>query len=101
YLQHPTTTLLPYTTLFRSPSAYIVTPNQFELDYLSGLTSRTIDEAVRACGALQAVGPRTVLVTSLHVADTPKGSVDLLAVGPDRSEEHTSELQSLAYLVCR
>src|SRR5437762_618507 len=65
------------------PAADIVTPNQFELDYLSGITSRTIDEAVRACGALQAVGPMTVLVTSLHVADTPKGSVDLLAVGPD------------------
>jgi pyridoxine kinase len=65
------------------PAADIVTPNQFELDYLSGLASKTIGEAVRACGALQAMGPKTVLVTSLYVEDTPKDSVDLLGCGPD------------------
>jgi pyridoxine kinase len=65
------------------PAADIVTPNQFELDYLSGLTSKTIGDAVRACGALQAMGPKTVLVTSLYVEDTPKDSVDLLGCGPD------------------
>src|SRR3989441_949309 len=32
----------------------------------------------------------------------PKGADDILISGPElRSEEHTSELQSLAYLVCR
>ena len=65
------------------PAADIVTPNQFELDYLSGLASQTIGEAVRACGALQAMGPKTVLATSLHLQDTPKDAVDLLASGPD------------------
>jgi pyridoxine kinase len=65
------------------PAADIVTPNQFELDYLSGLTSKTIGEAVRACDALQAMGPKTVLVTSLYLEDTPKDSVDLLGCGPD------------------
>lgn len=65
------------------PAADIVTPNQFELDLLSGLTSKTIAEAVNACGALQAMGPRTVLVTSLHTEETPKDSIDLIAFGPD------------------
>jgi pyridoxine kinase len=65
------------------PAADIVTPNQFELDHLSGLTSKTVDEAVIACGALQAMGPKTVLVTSLHVEDTPRDAVDLLACGSD------------------
>ena len=65
------------------PTADIVTPNQFELDYLSGLASKTVGEAARACGALQDIGPKTVLVTSLHVEDTPKDAVDLLACGPD------------------
>lgn len=65
------------------PAADIITPNQFELDHLTGLTSRTIGEAVRACGAVQAMGPKTVLVTSLHVEDTPADSIDLLASGPD------------------
>jgi pyridoxine kinase len=65
------------------PAADVVTPNQFELDYLSGLTSKTMAEAVRACGALHAMGPKTVLVTSLHVEDTPKDEIELLASGPD------------------
>jgi pyridoxine kinase len=65
------------------PAADIVTPNQFELDFLSGLTSRTIDETAAACGAIHAMGPATVLVTSLHVEDTPKDSIDLFASGPD------------------
>src|SRR6185437_1590403 len=65
------------------PAADIVTPNQFELDLISGLTSKTVAEAINACGALQAMGPRTVLVTSLHVEETPKDSIDLMAFGPD------------------
>jgi pyridoxine kinase len=65
------------------PAADMVTPNQFELDCLTGRTSKTIDEAVRACNALQAMGPKTVLVTSLHLEDTPKDAFDLLACGHD------------------
>jgi pyridoxine kinase len=65
------------------PAADIVTPNQFELQHLTGLTSRTIEEAGRACGAIHAMGPKTVLVTSLHVEDTPKDMIDLFASGPD------------------
>lgn len=65
------------------PAADVVTPNQFELDFLSGLTSRTIDETVKACGAIHAMGPACVLVTSLHVEDTPEDEVDLFASGPD------------------
>jgi pyridoxine kinase len=65
------------------PAADLVTPNQFELDFLSGLTSRTVNETVAACGAIHAMGPATVLVTSLHVEDTPRDAIDLLASGPD------------------
>jgi pyridoxine kinase len=65
------------------PAADIVTPNHFELDYLSGVASKTIGETGRACAVLQAMGPKTVLVTSLHVEDTPKDSIDLLACGSD------------------
>ena len=65
------------------PAADIVTPNQFELDHLTGLTSRTIEETGRACGAMHAMGPSTVLITSLHVEDTPKDAIDLFASGPD------------------
>jgi pyridoxine kinase len=65
------------------PAADVVTPNQFELDYLSGLTTKTMSETVKACGAIHAMGPKCVLVTSLHVEDTPKDMIDLFASGPD------------------
>ena len=61
------------------PRADIATPNQFELDHLTGLPSDTLERAKAAVAALQARGPRTVLVTSLRTDDTPDDAVDLLA----------------------
>jgi pyridoxine kinase len=61
------------------PRADIVTPNQFELDHLTGRTSATLADAKSAVAALQATGPRTVLVTSLHTDTTPDDSIDMLA----------------------
>jgi pyridoxine kinase len=61
------------------PAADIVTPNQFELDYLSGVRTVTLSEAKEAVSAVQLIGPKTVLVTSLHTQETPADSIDLLA----------------------
>jgi len=63
------------------PAADVITPNQFELDYLSGRTSRTVAQARDAVKALHDVGPRTILVTSLHTDETPDGAIDLVASG--------------------
>jgi pyridoxine kinase len=64
------------------PAADIVTPNQFELEYLTGRTVATLADAKAAVAELQARGPKTVLVTSLMTEDTPEDSIDLLAAGP-------------------
>ncbi|WP_027174464.1 pyridoxal kinase PdxY [Methylobacterium sp. 10] len=61
------------------PVADIVTPNQFELNFLSGLPTGTLGEAKAALAAIQTLGPRVVLVTSLVTEDTPSGSIDLMA----------------------
>ncbi|MFC0384499.1 pyridoxal kinase PdxY [Muricoccus vinaceus] len=61
------------------PAATIVTPNHFELEWLAGTTVSTLDQAKAAVRGLQARGPRSVLVTSLRVEDTPADSIDLLA----------------------
>jgi pyridoxine kinase len=61
------------------PAADIVTPNQFELDILTGLSSTTLRDAREAVEALRALGPRAVLVTSLHTEETPENALDLLA----------------------
>ena len=61
------------------PAADIVTPNQFELDYLAGHATRTLAEAKRAVEAVQRLGPGVVLVTSLHTDETPSDAIDLIA----------------------
>jgi pyridoxine kinase len=61
------------------PAADIITPNQFELDYLSGRASGTMAQACDALKAVHDLGPRAILVTSLHTTETPEDSIDLLA----------------------
>jgi pyridoxine kinase len=65
------------------PAADIITPNQFELEYLAGRTITTIADAVAAVEAIRARGPRIVMVTSLVTEDTPADAIDLLACGPN------------------
>ncbi|BDG72859.1 pyridoxal kinase PdxY [Roseomonas fluvialis] len=61
------------------PAADILTPNQFELEWLTGREVRTLADARAAVAALQARGPRCVLVTSLRLDDTPEGEIGMLA----------------------
>src|SRR2546425_3101847 len=67
----PRSTLFPYTTLFRSLTTWAVPPGRAE-----------------GCPSQRAI-------------HTEHHRVSLIASSAYRSEEHTSELQSLAYLVCR
>ncbi|HZP78570.1 MAG TPA: pyridoxal kinase PdxY [Pseudolabrys sp.] len=64
-------------------AADVITPNQFELDYLAGRTTRTLADARAAIVEVHKLGPRTILVTSLHTNDTPEDDIDLVASGPD------------------
>ena len=61
------------------PAADILTPNQFELEYLTGRSITPLDEAKAAADALLARGPRCVLVTSLRTESTPADALDMLA----------------------
>jgi pyridoxine kinase len=61
------------------PAADIITPNQFELDYLSGLVTDTLHSVKEAVSAVQLTGPKVVLVTSLESRETPEDCIDLLA----------------------
>ena len=62
------------------PRADIVTPNHFELDFLAGTTTRTLDEVLSAVDAVRERGPRDVLVTSVLHDAVPEGSLDVVAV---------------------
>jgi pyridoxine kinase len=60
--------------------AAIVTPNQFELEYLVGYPVTGLDSAITAARDLQSRGPSVVLVTSLVRADSDPDTVEVLAV---------------------
>jgi pyridoxine kinase len=63
------------------PAADVVTPNQFELGFLSGTDPATLDEVVDAAEVVRASGPGTVLVTSVITDETPPDVLDMVAVG--------------------
>src|SRR3712207_8971663 len=87
----PRSTLFPYTTLFRSVKYRAIMPNESQ------------SNATLPVGLFTDAAKRVALVaergTPLRCEFTP-GQVTLRA-GGTRSEEHTSELQSRQYLVCR
>jgi pyridoxine kinase len=60
------------------PAADIVTPNQFELEYLTGRPVQTQDDVVAATEQLRRMGPGTVLVTSVLTADTPADQISMI-----------------------
>src|SRR3712207_8769273 len=84
----PRSTLFPYTTLFRSHG---------EAELLGEAGEQPGEVLVAHRGRPR--GDRT-LGQALPRVGHDEIRVDLLA-GADRSEEHTSELQSRQYLVCR
>lgn len=60
--------------------ADIVTPNRFELEYLTGRAIGSVTDAVAAADALRSRGPSVVLLTSL---DFEPEHIAMLAVGPE------------------
>src|SRR3712207_8586842 len=81
----PRSTLFPYTTLFRSKNAAVIHEQYASLDL----------HVARIAGARQRRGADLGAVAQRELV---RGSDRHPA---SRSEEHTSELQSRQYLVCR
>lgn len=49
------------------PLADVLTPNQFEVEQLTGIAIRSIDDAKRACHELHVMGPSLVIITSMEL----------------------------------
>ena len=65
------------------PAADIITPNQFELGFLTGTQPDDLDSTLAAADAAREMGPRTVLVTSVERPDSPQDTIEMLAVTDD------------------
>src|SRR5687767_15699243 len=90
----PRSTLFPYTTLFRSSSRRTWT----SVDGDPG------GSALAVAAVALALGGHGLCLAPAVLAERTADVVALLELPlrvAARSEEHTSELQSLAYLVCR
>src|SRR3712207_7628591 len=83
----PRSTLFPYTTLFRSVSILGYSPKPTEVDIKRKKKSDYTDDDVEHMKRVNGYVKR-------HLGQRPNNDVE-------RSEEHTSELQSRQYLVCR
>ena len=62
------------------PVADIITPNQFELGFLTGREASDLTSTLAAVDAARAMGPSTVLVTSVERPDRPEDTIEMLVV---------------------
>lgn len=62
------------------PHADLITPNQFELGFLTGTSPDTLESTIDAADAAREHGPRTVLVTSVLRPDRDPETIEMLAV---------------------
>jgi pyridoxine kinase len=62
------------------PAADLITPNQFELGYLTETEPDTLESTLESVDLVRASGPRTVLVTSVERPDREDGTIEMLAV---------------------
>src|SRR3712207_8515632 len=85
----PRSTLFPYTTLFRSPSLAL------------GSSDVNLLEMVNAYCVPADNGKHHEPVLITRIVDRNGNEVYVAPQKSERSEEHTSELQSRQYLVCR
>ncbi|MFJ6679405.1 pyridoxal kinase PdxY [Microbacterium sp. NPDC091382] len=65
------------------PAADLITPNQFELGFLTGTEPSDLESTLVSVDAARAMGPSTVLVTSVERPDRPEGTIEMLAVTDD------------------
>jgi len=62
------------------PVADIITPNQFELGFLTDTDPHTIEETLVSADKARAMGPSTILVTSVERPDREEGTIEMMVV---------------------
>jgi pyridoxine kinase len=81
------------------PMADIVTPNQFELEALTGIDSSSLSGALKAVKALHALGPKVVLVTSFKEGQVSGALSDSAEPPPAEAKNPPSGGGTIAMIV--
>ena len=74
------------------PQADVLTPNHFELDFLAGRTTTTLDDVLAAVDLVRDRGPRDVLVTSVLHDGLSENTLDVVAVSDEGAWAVTTPL---------
>ncbi|HYP44604.1 MAG TPA: pyridoxal kinase PdxY [Propionibacteriaceae bacterium] len=74
------------------PAAQVITPNQFELEFLTGRQTTTIQDVLSAVDDVRALGPTTVLVTSVVHSEAASDTIDMVAVSDQGAWSVTTPL---------
>lgn len=61
------------------PAADLITPNQFELGFLTGTSPGDLESTLTSVDQAMAMGPSTVLVTSVERPDEPADTIEMIA----------------------
>lgn len=70
------------------PLADIVTPNQFETSWLSGLPARSFEDLLAARAALPLPETARLIATGCALEDTPAGCIESVILGPKGGGRH-------------
>jgi pyridoxine kinase len=65
------------------PVADLITPNQFELGFLTDTSPASLESTLESADLARAMGPSSVLVTSVERPDAPEDTLEMLAVDGD------------------
>ena len=83
------------------PLADIVTPNQFEVEQLTGVSIQNLDDAKKASAAFHDMGPSIVFLTSLElpVANTNAKSEEVLTIFASQRKQHSDKQEDVYYSI--
>ncbi|KAL3904463.1 MAG: hypothetical protein SGILL_010059 [Bacillariaceae sp.] len=77
------------------PQADVVTPNQFEVEQLTGIQVKTLEDAKEACTKLHKLGPSIVFITSVILVNEDgslKDTISIVASKRDDSDATKHEI---------
>lgn len=79
------------------PLADVLTPNQFEVEQLTGIHIKSMDDALKACAVLHDMGPGLVFITSMELTAESSNTMAILASQRTADTTHVWRIDSTVF----